>query len=69
MADKIRQLPVSYTHLDVYKRQLLYGDVVCPSVEPESPIRELFCCDCHAVPPESFLTFNMLIFRRNGWFL
>ena len=48
---------------------LLYGDVVCPSVEPESPIRELFCCDCHAVPPESFLAFNMLFFRRNGWFL
>ena len=28
-------------------------------MEPESPIRELFCCDCHAVPTERFLTFDM----------
>ena len=48
---------------------LLSGDVICPSMEPESPIRESFCRDCHTVPPVRFLTFNMSFFRRNGWFL
>lgn len=48
---------------------LLSDDIVGPSVEPESPILELFCYDCHAVPLERFLTFNMSFFRRNGWFL
>ena len=34
---------------------LLSGDVVCPSMEPESPIRELFCCNCHACLLKDFL--------------
>ena len=35
--------PVSYTHLDVYKRQILISGIVCPKME--LPAKKLFVFD------------------------